>query len=171
YMLHLPECVLILDELKNNLPTYIDYHNVGHTIDVFNAALSIADDERVGDYDRKLLGVAAIYHDAGYLRKCIGHEELSCEIAAEYLARFNYSSTDIETICGMILATRVPQKPSSFLQQIICDADMDYLGRDDFFTLGDRLYNELYQQKTVSDKLQWDLMQIDLLKQHHYFMK
>lgn len=170
-MLHLPECAVIIAELQNNLPTYIDYHTVSHTLDVFHSALEIADEEGISAADRKLLGIAAVYHDSGYIRKSVGHEEISCEIVTDHLRQFKYPVEDIKTICGIIMATRVPQKPTTLLQQIICDADMVYLGRDDFFALSDRLYREFQALGMVANKSDWNLMQIDFLKQHHYFTK
>ena len=38
----------------------------------------------------------------------------------------------------LILATKVPQKPKNKLEKIICDADLDYLGREDFDNISDK---------------------------------
>ena len=168
-MLHLPECILLLDKLQNSLPPYIYYHTVEHTLDVYHTAILIAAHEQIQGAELKLLGVSAVFHDSGYLDKSIGHEEISCHIVQEILPTFNYQSADVDVICGIIRATKVPQKPTTILQKIICDADMDYLGRDDFFTLGDQLFKEFHEQKMVTNKLQWDRLQIDFLKEHQYF--
>ena len=32
-------------------------------------------------------------------------------------------------------ATKIPQTPLTKLEEIICDADLDYLGREDFFEI------------------------------------
>ena len=48
-----------------------------------------------------------------------------------------------EQICGMIMATKIPQSPKNYLEQILCDADLDYLGRDDFYDIGGTLFKEL----------------------------
>ncbi|HEU0137750.1 MAG TPA: HD domain-containing protein [Flavobacterium sp.] len=168
-MLHLPECILLLDKLQNSLPPYIYYHTVEHTLDVYHTAILIAAHEQIQGAELKLLGISAVFHDCGYLEKSIGHEEISCHIVKEILPTFNYQSADVDVICGIIRATKVPQKPTTILQKIICDADMDYLGRDDFFNLGDQLFKEFHEQKMVTNKLQWDRLQIDFLKEHQYF--
>lgn len=54
--------------------------------------------------------------------------------ARDYILKlFNYSSGQITAICDLILLTRMPQMASSALGNILCDADLVYLGRDDFF--------------------------------------
>ncbi len=71
----------------------------------------IAKEEGISDSDLKLLLVAAIYHDAGYLEQNNNHEQHSCEIARKYLPQFHYTKEDIDTICSIIMATKIPQKP------------------------------------------------------------
>jgi uncharacterized protein len=67
------------------------------------------------------------------------------------------------------MATKLPQEPHSLLEQIICDADLDYLGRDDFFKIGDRLYNELVAANIIANETDWNILQIGFLQKHHYF--
>ena len=57
------------------------------------------------------------------------------------------------------------------LEQIMCDADLDYLGRDDFHEIADSLRRELRDHgKIKSDRL-WDEIQVKFLTQHKYFTK
>jgi uncharacterized protein len=143
----LPECQLILNKLKNELPANLYYHSIDHTLEVYNCAASIAKEEGVSDSDLKLLLFGAIYHDAGYLIHNEDHEQLSFATAREYLNKFNYTKEDIELICGIIMATKIPQSPKSHLEEIICDADLNYLGRIDFFGIGENLYKERSKSK------------------------
>ena len=69
----------------------------------------------------------------------------------------------------MIMATKIPQTPNTLLEQIICDADLDYLGRSDFFTIANLLFNELREMKIISDEKEWDRIQVKFLKGHRYF--
>ena len=168
-MQHLPECQLILNKLKNELPANLYYHSIDHTLDVFNCASNIAKEEGVSDSDLKLLLVGAIYHDAGYLIENNNHEEHSCAIAREYLPQFNYTKIDIDRICGIIMATKIPQSPKSHLEEIICDADLNYLGRTDFFSIGENLYKEMIAFGYIKNREEWDKLQVDFLLKHHYF--
>ena len=168
-MLQLPESKLMLELLKSELATELYYHSVDHTLDVYAAAKSLAEYENLPLIDMKLLLVAVIYHDAGYLNQRENHEHKSCEIVRSTLPQFDYSSEDIDTICNIIMATKLPQQPLSLSEQIICDADLDYLGRDDFFETGYLLYRELYAAGLIADTKSWNQLQINFLRQHHYF--
>lgn len=168
-MQHLPECQLILNKLKNELPANLFYHSIDHTLDVYHCAESIAKEERISDSDLKLLLIAAIYHDAGYLEQNHNHEQISCEIARKYLPQFNYSQENIDLICGIIMATKIPQRPKNHLEKIICDADLNYLGRTDFFDIGENLYREMFAFGYIKNKVEWNRIQLDFMRQHHYF--
>jgi hypothetical protein len=54
------------------------------------------------------------------------------------------------------------------LQRIICDADLDYLGRDDFFVIGDQLRREFLHFGIVSSEKAWKELQLKFLTSHHY---
>jgi hypothetical protein len=69
----------------------------------------------------------------------------------------------------MIRATKVPQQPFNVLEEVICDADLDYLGRNDFFQIGEGLFKEFLDQKIVSDEKSWNSLQVRFLENHHYF--
>ncbi len=162
----------ILEKLKVNLPEYLLYHSVSHVRDVKVQAMRIAKSEGVFDQeDLELLETAAIYHDCGFLSTYTNHEEKGCEIAREVLSQYEYTPAQIKIIEGLIMATKVPQKPKTKLEEIICDADLDYLGRDDFFVIGDYLYEELLHIGVVKDEMSWNHLQIKFLTAHHYFTK
>ena len=168
-MLQYPESKFILDKLTNELAPHLYYHSVKHTLDVYERAAYMAAKENVNPEDIKLLLIAALYHDSGYLYQSAGHEDISCKIATDVLPDFGYNPDDIEKICRIIIATKLPQDPHSKLEEIICDADLDYLGRDDFFDTGHGLYLEMLAAGKVADEKEWNVLQIDFLEQHHYF--
>lgn len=158
----------ILNKLRKELPGYLTYHSIDHTIDVYESAGRIAELEGVSPYEQKLLLTAACFHDSGFIKIRYGHEEESCRIAQKYLPGFNYKEAEIKIICGMIMATKLPQSPRNRLEAILCDADLDYLGRDDFFTLSDRLYAELCHEGLIETKDEWNREQADFMEAHKY---
>ena len=158
----------IMSKLRKGLPEHLSYHSIAHTKDVYQATEMLADAEGVQGEDRQLLLTAALFHDSGFLIQQKEHESISCNIATEYLPNYGYSDEQIQKICGMIKATRIPQTPHNHLEQIICDADLDYLGRDDFFSIGDTLYSEI-NVYSFMDESQWNRLQIDFMEKHHYF--
>jgi len=168
-MLQLPESQFILEMLTRDLAPDLYYHSIDHTMDVYHTSKFLAEKERILPADIKLLLVAALYHDSGYLHQREDHETISCNIVRATLPGFDYPETDIEVICGIIMATKLPQQPHSLLEQIICDADLDYLGRDDFYEIGDRLYRELQAAGLIANKTDWDVLQVQFLQNHRYF--
>jgi uncharacterized protein len=155
----------ILNKLTNEIPANLCYHNIDHTRDVRTAAETLGKAEHISDDDMKLLLTAACYHDSGFLNVLHEHEAESCRIAKESLPAFGFSDEAVERICGMIMATRIPQSPKNHLEQILADADLDYLGRDDFFIIGDTLYHE----RGLKDRDEWNRTQLNFMQQHHYF--
>jgi uncharacterized protein len=161
----------ILNKLQHGLPGHLYYHSIEHVQDVYEAAGQIGKQEGISDDEMQLLFTAAWYHDAGFLRGAQDHEEESCRIARATLPNYDYSDAEIESICGMIMATRIPQTPRNLLEEIIADADLDYLGRDDFYTIGDKLFAELSGFGIISTEEEWNNLQVRFLEQHHYFTK
>lgn len=159
----------VIGKLEKGLSPTLTYHNVPHTLDVLKHVIKISEQEGVTEEDLLLLKVSALYHDIGFLDTYSGHEEKSCEIASIELPAHGFSKNQIEKICGMIWATRVPQEPQTRLEEIICDADLDYLGRDDFFKIGEGLYKEFLIQNIVSNEKDWNMLQVKFLENHHYF--
>ena len=160
---------IILKNLKDNLPKHLSYHSVMHVKDVIDSVEKIAKSEGVNQEDLMLLKAAALFHDTGFLYGAKDHEENSCEIAQEYLPNYGYSQSQIDKIKGMIMATKIPQSPNNHLEQILADADLDYLGRDDFFTIGDKLFDELTMFGIVNSERDWNLLQEKFLENHHFF--
>ncbi len=54
------------------------------------------------------------------------------------------------------------------MEEIICDADLDYLGRDDFWEISESLYRELQAYNKVSAEIDWNKLQIAFLERHRY---
>ncbi len=158
----------ILDKLQKELPEYLYYHSFHHTQDVLSAAMRIATDEGVKGEDAMLLQTAVLYHDAGFTVQYKDHEEIACDIALKSLPGFAYAEEQISIICGMIMATKIPQSPNNLLEEIICDADLDYLGREDFWTISNNLYKELNNFNELNER-DWYKLQINFFEQHHYF--
>jgi class 3 adenylate cyclase len=160
---------IILDKLEKELPKYLYYHNVKHTIDVITQVELIGVVEGVTDYELLLLKTAALFHDIGQIHQSKGHEAIGCEYTKKILPKYGYSNDEIDEINSIIMATELPPKPKNLLQKIICDADLDYLGRSDFIPVSDTLFKELKEQGIVTDINTWNKMQISFLESHHYF--
>ncbi len=156
---------------RKDLPKHLTYHSIAHVKDVYEAAERLAKAEGIAGEDLTLLLTAVMYHDCGFMIQSKEHEKIGCDIARETLPRFGYSPEHIERICGMIMATRIPQTPHNKLEEIIADADLDYLGRDDFWTIGNKLFEELLMYGIIQTEQEWNSLQVRFLEQHHYFTR
>ncbi len=160
---------IILDKLERELPPYLYYHNYKHTIDVINQAELIGLGEGVSEEELLLLKTAALFHDAGHIIQYENHEYYGCQMAKEYLPKFKYTQEQIDRICELILATKLPPKPKNLLERIMCDADLDYLGREDFIPVSNTLYEELKAQGKIESLNLWNKIQVKFLTGHQYF--
>ncbi|MEI6310852.1 MAG: HD domain-containing protein [Bacteroidota bacterium] len=160
----------ILTRLKDELDIHLSYHSINHTIDVYEKAIEIAQLEGITNpEDLIILQTAALYHDAGFISNYQNHEQVSIEMAQTTLAQFAYSAAAIDSICTLIEATRIPQKPSNKLAEILADADLDYLGRDDYYSIADTLFQEFKHHSIITSEQQWLKIQISFLENHNYF--
>jgi HD superfamily phosphodiesterase len=162
----------IISTLNSGLSATLTYHNINHTLDVTEQCLSIAKEEGITDAGiLAQLEIASLYHDTGFLFIYNGHEAKGCEKARTELPSFGLDELWINNICKLIMATRVPQTPLNHLQKIICDADLDYLGRTDFFETGNQLRIELIAHHFIDNNHDWEERQLDFLQSHQYFTK
>jgi uncharacterized membrane-anchored protein YitT (DUF2179 family)/predicted metal-dependent HD superfamily phosphohydrolase len=159
----------ILNKLRNELPGHLSYHNVEHVLDVYHSAERIGKQEGIDEQQMHQLLTAALFHDSGFVVGADEHEEQSCRIAREILPKFQYTDTDIRVICGLITATHLPQSPKNQLEQILADADLDYLGREDFQVISNKLYQELAFTGKIDTELEWRFAEAKFLEHHRYF--
>ncbi|MDP2387913.1 MAG: adenylate/guanylate cyclase domain-containing protein [Bacteroidota bacterium] len=160
---------IVLTRLEKELTESLHYHGVHHTIDVMDAAFTIAIKENIPLPEIEILLTGALMHDTGFLFHYDNNEDKACEYAKNILPDFGYTAEEIEKIVGIITATKVPQRPATILEMIICDADLDYLGRSDYSKISYALFRELNENGHPLSQEQWVILQEKFLKQHKYF--
>jgi uncharacterized protein len=163
-------CAYALGRLAHELSPKLHFHSLTHTRDdVVPAALRLAAQLDLGCEDTQLLRTAACYHDIGFIERRDGHEDVSARIAAATLPNFGYGTDQVAYVVGMIMATKLPQQPTNLLEQIMADADLDSLGRADFFIRNQALRDELAAfDQLMSDRV-WYRNQLNFLRSHHYW--
>ena len=168
----------LLEEVKQYVVSYFDvhhdpeliYHNLKHTKDVVAAATQIANHYQLSDDDFFTVIAAAWFHDTGYFTDKHKHEEKSIEIANHFLKQQKVEAAVIDKIDACIIATKMPQKPTNQLEEILCDADLFHLGTDDFRDKSKLMRKELEACRHQGiDKDTWRTANIELFETHHYF--
>lgn len=161
----------IIKVLEDQLSDDLHYHSIAHTKDVVAAVERIALLEGVTDEGLFLLKSAATYHDAGFIEQYDANEPIGARLAEEILPKYGYTEEHIERIKELIYVTMIPHTPKNKLEEIMCDADLDYLGRDDFHEIADKLRLELREHGKINSDRQWDEIQVSFLNSHKYFTK
>lgn len=159
----------VMQLLQKELPPKATYHNIDHTKDVINAVIEIGSKENLSDDDMTVAKTAALLHDVGYIKSNVNHEDISCDYAVDILDRYGYDESAIAQICKMIMATKVPQHPTDTLSEILCDADLYYLGGDKYEYYANLLNQEFKNYGTVTDEKEWLMVQNQFLQSHEFF--
>ena len=158
----------VLQRLKDGLHKHYYYHDVRHTLDVIEQSQAIGKLEGVNERGLEILKIAALFHDTGFLKVRSGHEQASVDFFQSIGGLSALTHEDCDTITGCIRATHMPQTPLNHLEQILCDADLDYLGREDFGLIGENLFLEMSACGEMSDRFTWDNLQVKFLEAHKF---
>ncbi len=165
----------LAEEYSSNMllersPRHNLYHSLDHTKEVVNSAIEICHGEKRTEQEIEMLTIAAWFHDLGYVEKTSGHEEISAMFASNFLINQNYEQSKIDVIIGCILATKVPQHPKNALEKIMCDADLNHLGRKSFIARNNLFRTEFehYFGRKLTES-EWLIKSIEFVTQHNYF--
>lgn len=159
----------VIEQFFSNLPEGLYYHNLEHTLDVFESVKRIGQAEQLTAKEIELAQIAALFHDTGFVDVYENNESLGAEYAVKYLPSFGFEASEIEQIKNAILATNLGIPPKSLFDKVLCDADLDYLGRPDFEYRSNLLYKELKYKGLITSKEQWLNLQLKFLSAPHYF--
>lgn len=161
----------VTDIFQHRVKPEFVFHNMEHTEDVVEACSHMADYYQLSDDDRLVLMLSAWFHDTGYSSGVSeGHEDVSVQLATQFLQNRNTDETIIQRVASCIQATRMPQSPVSLTEKILCDADLYHLSTDDF-----KARNSLLKQERENivghkiDKKEWRKSNERFLMEHQYF--
>lgn len=159
----------LISKLELELPEHLRYHDVLHTKSVINEVILMAGTEGVSGDELVLLKTAALFHDSGFLYSKSEHETYSCKIAREHLPAYDYTPAQIDTVCNLIMATKLPQSPYDKSSKILCDADLYYLGNSNYADQAGKLYEEMKRTGSADNMEEWRMKQVHFLTSHNYF--
>ena len=154
-------CVKEAFEKLDNLPAELCYHNKQHTSEVLHDALMFAMiDGEVSKKEMELLGIAAAFHDTGFVVSSKENEPIGAKFAEKSMRKHRYSEEDISQVKLMILDTQLKpvtengkftlrQFSNSTLSGFLLDADVSNFGRRDFPIKTDLVYTETKAQDPV----------------------
>lgn len=159
----------IMNRLRSLLPEDLVYHDLNHTMNVEKAAIRFAKLEGVDEESMQLLQTAVLYHDSGFILRYDDNEQFAMQLAQSNLPRFGYTPEQITKVIQIIASTRHGAKPKNLLEQIMCDADHDYLGRADYYNVAKKLRLEMENYGKSMTEKEWIKFQLEYLENIHRF--
>lgn len=160
----------IIDQLKTGLPVEYYYHSLNHTLDVLKSVNFLIQEEQITNAEEiEILRTAAVYHDAGFLRRYEQNEIEASKMAAEMLPGFGYSENQVSIIRRCIMVTELSAVPTDHLERIMKDADFDYLGREDYWDFSILLRKEWESVGIYKTDQEWFALQVAFLSGHEYY--
>lgn len=160
----------IVTKQLNKVPHYYPYHDLNHTFDVYEAAYQSAKHHQINAEEQLILLSAALLHETGMAEGHQDHEEKSIAFTRNTLPLLCYNNAQIEQISQLIRCTKMPQSPFNLLSNILCDSDLDYLGRADYVPLSEKLRQEwIINDGFSTDRKVWLESQVQFLKEHQHF--
>lgn len=144
------------------------YHTWDHTLYVLKVCNQYIRRYKLSKEDAYILRTGALVHDLGFLWNHKNHESQGVKFINEELPKWGYTQKQIRIIDSLIESTQIPQKPKTLMEKIICDSDLDYLGTDLFYSVGETLYQEFLACDVVKNRKEWNELQIKFLQNHSY---
>jgi predicted metal-dependent HD superfamily phosphohydrolase len=159
----------ISNYFSNYLDSSFTYHNMVHTTYVTKAVHTLCSVMGVGEHQMKVLSVSAWFHDLGFTQCIEGHEEAGAALAETFLKGNGIDQEDIAIVKSCILSTHYPQQPNNLLEEIICDADLMYIGDQCYFKTSALLRKEWERTKGIDyTDAEWYQLNIQFLSAHHF---
>jgi adenylate cyclase len=159
----------VIELVAKDIPANLYFHNAARIRDIYGLVELFGRAEELNDEETLVLRTAGLLIDVGYIWSYDEHENESIRFARELLPKYSYTPDQVERVVDLIEATKRLRKPQSRLEEILLDADMNYLSRADFVTLSKAFFNELYERNKIGNKEEWLRMQIVLLSNHKYY--
>lgn len=149
------------------------YHQYNHSLEVMERAMYLWEKEWLNEEEIEMLWLAGLFHDTGFVIQYDDNEYIWAKIAKNYLKSILYPEEKILLIEEIILATIYDYKnPKNIYEEIIKDADLDNLWREDFFDKKDAVKRELEIMRNIKIKdPEWNHGSLELLKEHKFYTK
>lgn len=148
------------------------YHQYNHALEVMERAMYLWEKEWLNEEELEMLGLAWLFHDTGFVIQYEDNEEIGAKIARNFLKSMLYPEEKIKIIEKIILATKPDSKPHNIYEEVIKDADLDNLWREDFFQKWDKLKLELESIKNIKIlDPDWQHGSIAFLKSHKFYTR
>jgi len=139
----------VKDHFAKNIDSKYTFHSFAHTRRTAKNVVLLGEKSFLSATDLEIIVLAAWLHDCGISDLYEGHEDKSMEIAKRFLEGQNYPPENIEKVIGCINSTKTENKPGNLLENILHDANLIHLGKNNYFKRNKELFKEW---KNISGK-------------------
>lgn len=160
----------VMNLLQGQLTDDHRYHDLGHTERVCKAVIQLGQAHELTAEELEILELAGLFHDTGFTQTYEGHEAISRQLAAEFLAQHNYPAAKTEQVLQLIDVTFPPKEPNNLLEEIMCDADLSNLASPYYFEYLEGLrhewrvfLNQIYKEE------EWYALNYKFVKKHEFY--
>ena len=156
---------------KDTLSEQHSYHNFNHTLRVVNALKELIPAENIPLKNSEILLLAGWFHDAGHSQTYEGHEEISGQIANDFLHKQGYPPQDIKLVVETIIATKLSHEPQNILEASLKDADFSHFAEATYYEISLLLKDEInFFFKTNCTELEWNIRNKEvMLNEQRYY--
>lgn len=159
----------VLEYFHTHHDAKLVYHNLEHTQSVVNATMQIANHYQLSDKDFFIVTTGAWFHDTGYFEDAQEHEAKGAELATEFLKSKNVPAEIRDAVMQVILSTKMPQRPTNLLENILCDGDLFHLGTVEFKDKRKLMHKEVELLYNMDiGKNEWRKKDIEFLGHQQY---
>lgn len=160
----------VTDLLTEKLSEDHRYHDLPHTLAVRDACIQIGNQMDLSKNELEILELASLLHDVGYAFTYQGHEAESLHTARNFLHSHGYPEHKLAKVLACIDVTYLSKEPSNTLEEVIKDADLSNLGRENYLELLANLRHEwaVFRHETYDDQ-EWIALNRKFLKDHQYY--
>lgn len=145
------------------------YHNLNHTESVVKATQQIANHYQLHDKDFFIVSASAWFHDTGYFEDSKNHEQRGAELAVDFLKLHDVPADIRDSVMQTILSTKMPQRPTNLIENILCDGDLFHLGTAEFAEKRKLMHKEMALiYGTDTSKREWRIKDVEFLESQQY---
>lgn len=158
----------VFEKLQNDLDDVYSYHSLEHTQAMLAAVPVYTKHQAISAQEIELLKIAILFHDLAFIKSTVDHENRGAEMAREAMNELGYSSQEITSVEKLIQVTKVPQKPTTIPERIICDIDLDYLGQPEYEERSELLFKEWLALGIIKNRAEWEKRELAFLQNHRF---
>ena len=158
----------VLDLLQLKFPEDRHYfRGASHTINALSVVEEYIDNMRLGTYEAQILRMGVLMRDLAELNT-IEHGEDGIELVKKTMSDAGFTFVQTKVVSDLVKSSRRPHRPTNLLERIICDVDMEFLGREDHEEANEMFFQELLKNSLVSSREEWEQWQQDMLENYKY---